>query len=363
MPPLTLQDLHDKQLILFEAVSGSRAYGLATPQSDWDIKGVFYLPPEHYFGLRYTPQIANETNDIVYYELGRFVELLLASNPSALELLASPNDCVRHRAPIMDKLLIKWFISKSCQHSFAGYAVGQIKKARGLNKKIVNPMSREKKSVLDFCYIIQGSHTVPLQTWLAQNHRQPEQIGLSDVPHARNLFAVFDDADGSRAYLGIAPKNSGNQLILSKIQPDDVPIALMSFNQDGYSSYCREYASYWQWVNERNEVRYQNNQTHGGGYDSKNMMHTFRLLHMAREIAQYGEIRVRRDNRDELLAIKQGDLDYETLLNQAEHLTAEVADCFATNPCRLPENVNHIAAEQALIEMRQILYGTDFQAA
>lgn len=363
MPPLSLQDLYDKHLILFEAVSGSRAYGLATPQSDWDIKGVFYLPPEHYFSLTYTPQIANETNDIVYYELGRFVELLLASNPSALELLATPHDCVRFRAPIMDKLLIEWFVSQACQASFAGYALGQIKKARGLNKKIVNPMAAEKKSVLDFCYIIQGSGTISLQTWLAQQNWQPEKIGLSDVPHARNLFAVFYDADGSRGYLGVAQKNTANNLTLSRIAPNEQAVAYLSFNQDGYSSYCREYASYWQWVRERNETRYQNNQSHGGGYDAKNMMHTFRLLQMARDIALYGEIRVRRENRDELLAIKSAGFDYETLLNQAEHLTAEVADLFAANPCGLPENVNYVAAEQALIEMRQILYGTDFQAA
>ena len=41
---LTLADLHAENLILFEAISGSHAYGLATPQSDTDIKGVFYLP-------------------------------------------------------------------------------------------------------------------------------------------------------------------------------------------------------------------------------------------------------------------------------------------------------------------------------
>lgn len=353
---LSIQDLHDNNLILLETIAGSRAYGLATPQSDCDIKGVFYLPPERYFGLSYTPQIANETNDIVYYELGRFVELLLASNPHALELLAAPPDCIHQRAPIMDKLLIKWFISQACRQSFAGYALGQIKKARGLNKKIVNPMPQEKKSLLDFCHIIQENGTIPLPKWLAQQNWQPEKIGLAAVPHARNLFAVFYDADGSCRYRGVAPKNTANSLTVSSIAENAPRVAYLSFNQDGYSSYCREYASYWQWVRERNETRYQNNQAHSGGYDSKNMMHTFRLLQMAREIALHGEIRVRRSNRDELLAIKSGCLDYETLLAQAENLMNEVEMAFAANPCRLPENVNALAAEQALIEMRRSLY-------
>lgn len=50
---LTLNDLHRQNLILLEAVSGSRAYGLATPESDTDIKGVFYLPRSLYYGLDY----------------------------------------------------------------------------------------------------------------------------------------------------------------------------------------------------------------------------------------------------------------------------------------------------------------------
>ena len=143
---LTIEDLHTQNLLLLEAVSGSRAYGLATPESDTDIKGVFYLPKSMFYGMEYIPQISNETNDIVYYELGRFIELLLQSNPNTLELLASPPDCVRYRSPLMDAFKTEWFVSKACRQSFAGYAYGQIKKARGLNKKISNPMPSEKKT-------------------------------------------------------------------------------------------------------------------------------------------------------------------------------------------------------------------------
>lgn len=73
---MTIQDIKAKNLILFEAISGSRSFGLATENSDTDIRGVYYLPKEDFFGLNYIPQISNETNDITYYEIGRFVELL-----------------------------------------------------------------------------------------------------------------------------------------------------------------------------------------------------------------------------------------------------------------------------------------------
>lgn len=73
---MTIQELRDHDLVLFEAVVGSRSYGLATAESDTDIKGVFYMPRENYFGNEYVAQVSSPSNDEVYYELGRFVELL-----------------------------------------------------------------------------------------------------------------------------------------------------------------------------------------------------------------------------------------------------------------------------------------------
>ncbi len=73
---MTIQTIRSHNLILLESISGSRSFGLATENSDTDIRGVYYLPKEDFFGLNYIPQISNETNDISYYEIGRLVELL-----------------------------------------------------------------------------------------------------------------------------------------------------------------------------------------------------------------------------------------------------------------------------------------------
>ena len=74
---MTIADLRRQNLMLFEAVSSSRACGTNSPHSDTDLKSVFVLPKNRFFGLDYVPQLANETNDEVFYELRRFVELLL----------------------------------------------------------------------------------------------------------------------------------------------------------------------------------------------------------------------------------------------------------------------------------------------
>ena len=108
---MTIDDLKRQNLILFVVISGSRAFGLATETSDTDIKGVFYLPKEKFYGLEYIPQISNASNDIVYYELGRFVELLLKNNPNILEVLASSSECILYQHPIMQQLTLDLFLS------------------------------------------------------------------------------------------------------------------------------------------------------------------------------------------------------------------------------------------------------------
>ena len=117
---------------------------------------------------------------------------------------------------------------------------------------------------------------------------EQRRVGLVKIAHARELYALFYDPDGTRSYHGVALKPEATNLSLSSVPEGETPLAYLSFNQDGYSSYCREYSSYQQWLAERNETRYQGTQAHGQGYDTKNMMHTFRLLETARDIARHG---------------------------------------------------------------------------
>lgn len=118
----TIEDLKASGNIIFECISGSRAYGLATASSDTDIRGVFILPKENYYSLEYIGQINNETNDIVYYELKKFTELLAKNNPNILELLNVPKNCILIKHPLFEKVKSQYFISKLCKDTFANYA-------------------------------------------------------------------------------------------------------------------------------------------------------------------------------------------------------------------------------------------------
>lgn len=353
---LNVHNLHEENRhLLLKCISGSRAYGLNTPQSDTDYKGIFVSPKPVFYGSHYTDQIANETNDIVYYEWKKFMDLLGKNNPTILELLATPDDCVLFKHPLIAELRTADFLSKLCSQTFAGYAQSQIKKARGLNKKISNPVEPVRKEIPDFCFVIDGMNVVPLSQWLFDCRFSESDCGLVKIPHMRDVYALFHNSQLETGLLkGIYSGPDSNDVQLSSIPKGIQPLTLMSFNKDAYSIHCKEYAQYWEWMEKRNESRYQSTVSHGKNYDAKNMMHTFRLLHMAEEIAREGKIWVRRTDREFLMRIREGKFEYEDLLKQAEEKVQLIEELFEKSP--LPEEPNLEKLEELLVGVRDKYY-------
>jgi hypothetical protein len=352
---MTLHDLqNDSSHLLLKCISGSQAYGLALPHSDTDIKGVFIQPKNEYFGLTYVDQINNETNDIMYYEIRKFVELLLKNNPNILELLSTTDDCVLYRHPVMKLLKPEMFLSKLCNQTFGQYAYAQIKKARGLNKKILNPLDRKRKTILDFCYVVKGQGSVGVSEWLVEKGYIQAECGLVRIDHMRDMYALFHQSQSDRRFSGIVSGKDADEVSLSSVPEGLDPKAVLFFNKDGYSVYCKEYRQYWEWVEQRNETRYENTVSHGKNYDAKNMMHVFRLLNMAEEIARYNKVNVRRPEREYLLKVRAGEFSYEDLLKEAEDRIQIIDDLFKKSD--LPEQPDQQVVEQKLVEIRHTFY-------
>src|SRR5688572_8598074 len=352
---MTLDELqNDSFHLLLKCISVSQAYGLALPHSDTDIKGVFIQPKNQYYGLTYVDQINNETNDIMFYEIKKFVDLLLKNNPNILELLSTPEDCVLYRHAVVNLLKPEMFLSRLCNQTFGQYAYAQIKKARGLNKKILNPLDRKRKTILDFCHVVKGQGSVPVGEWLTEQGYVQEDCGLVRIDHMRDMYALFYQSQSDRKFSGIFSGQEADEVSLSSVPDGLQPKAMLYFNKDGYSVYCKEYRQYWEWVEQRNEERYENTVSHGKNYDAKNMMHVFRLLNMAEEIARYKKVNVRRSEREWLLKVRGGEFSYEDLLKQAEERIQLIDDFFKKSD--LPEHPDHEAADGLLVQIREVIY-------
>lgn len=354
----SLQDLYSADWILLESIAGSKAYGLDTPTSDTDIRGIFILPEDYLFGLHQPQQISDATNDVVFYELGRFMELLGKNNPNIMELLAMPEDCVLKSHPLLGRIQLKDVLSRLCGKTFAGYARAQIKKASGLNKKVFHPMDKKRKSVLDFCYVLTGFGSQPVTEWLLEKEWKQENCGLVKVPHMKNCYGLYHSGDPER-FRGIVAGAESNEVSMSSVPKGMGRAALLNFNVEGYSRYCKDYLAYWDWVEKRNEARFEGTVAHGKNYDAKNMMHTFRLLDMAVEIAREQRLLVRRSNREFLLDIRKGLFSFQELVDIAEERLEKIDDLYTNSD--LPDEPNLNKLNAVLVGIRKAYYRGEIQ--
>lgn len=168
------------------------------------------------------------------------------------------------------------------------------------------------------------------------------------------MYALFYDNENKLNYKGIVKNEKSNEVCLSSIPKGENEVAYLFCNQDAYSSYCKEYNEYWDWIEKRNEERYNTNQQHGKNYDSKNMMHTIRLLQSALQIATTNSLQIKVSNREELLNIKQGKLDYDALLQLADELLEKIE--FAFNHSTLPQHPDKQKTTALLVSIRNELY-------
>ncbi len=345
--------------LLYEYIRGSHLYGLNTEQSDVDTSGVYMCNREELFGcFGYKPQVSDARHDNTWFEIGELVRLLLKSNPTVLESLFVPEDKIIGMVhPLMKKLLDnrEQFISKQCFNPFFGYAKSQIEKARGLNKKIVNPVTN-RLSPFDFIYTFKGQGSTKFKDWLANRSLHQEYCGLVNVPNMHDIYGVYydfgahvasDDWEDDLVFLSFASEHYGDsdlettksrlcgllpigyrgvvnaegsstELRLSSIEDKNSrPICFISYNQSGYSVHCRQYAEYQTWVKERNPKRYESNLDKS--YDSKNMMHCFRMIHMACEIAEgKGVILQRTWDREFLMNVRNHKFEYDEIIHLLE---------------------------------------------
>jgi len=145
-----------------------------------------------------------------------------------------------------------------------------------------------------------------------------------------------------------------NQLRLSSIPKGETPICNIIYNKDSYSTHCKDYKEYEEWLANRNEQRYVDTQEHGQKIDGKNMMHCMRLIRMSKEIGRGEGIIVRRPDAKELLAIRRGEVDLDALIDTAEAEIKEMDRIFDESD--LPKGINPELVNDLLIKIRREFY-------
>ena len=340
---------------------GSQAYGTATPNSDVDIKGVYIQSVYDVASLYNYKQQLMPDKDTTYYEVKRFLELASGANPTILELMWMPDRCVQVKDPLWIKYIESnrdLFLTKQCCNSFMGYAVQQIHKAKGLNKKVNWEQDRiTRKKPIDFCKFL----------WRTKNDFRlsntfdvimPGSLAyfyvLTKIDNTKQLYKLWSIYDTNLGDGWRKPFCNDDDLLVSAI-PENITsknvCAIVQYDLDGFQAHCREYNQYQTWLKERNEQRYVDVQNHGQKIDGKNMMHCYRLIQMAREIVTEHKVIVERPNRQELLDIRHGKYDLNSLLSKAGDEIKEIEELFKNSD--LPDKPNLDKINEISINIRK----------
>ena len=391
---MTIEEAKKRGLIGYTYKRGSHSQNLNGPDSDEDFGGVYFAPYDDILGLGvdYQEEISDEKHDETYWEFGKWMSLIAKGNPSALESLFVPQSMVVGYINPQIKTVIEnrdKFISKEVVKALAGYAFNQIKKARGLNKKIVKQVN-ERKDVLDFCYVDYEQGSKPIKEFLKENGLDQKYCGLVNIPNMPHMYGVYYDwaayykfendhvswnsnwetkfginypAVTDRienkeffGYKGIVEPDDiskSNEVRLSSIPKGERPICKMYYNNDAYTCHCRDYKDTQEWKEKRNPKRY--SKAEEAGYNQKNMCHCIRLLTMAKEISEGKGFNLwRTDDRDFLMAIKNGEYTYEYLIEYAEKLLKEVEENLPK--CNLPDQVGKEYVSKLTAALRKSYY-------
>ncbi len=126
--------------IIFAVDNGSNAYGIASQNSDIDLRFLYVETLESYLKLgreKDVIEIIDKENNIEYkgFSLDKFLKLLSKSNPSVLEELNSPISYLEKNkferiANELKELSIEFFSMKRCLFHYTGNAVNDLKKTK-----------------------------------------------------------------------------------------------------------------------------------------------------------------------------------------------------------------------------------------
>jgi hypothetical protein len=265
---------------------------------DKDVMGVYIGPLEHYlgFGRKDVYEQWEGEWDCVFYELRKFVDLLLNCNPNVLSLLWLEPNGIIYESAIGATLRQQrdLFVTKKAYHSFSGYAHAQFKKMISFNQEAQALMQQLEEQLIAF--------------------------GID--PESCDAGASLRHVEG-QPFIGATTE-------------------MMEIVKRYRGERRRYYSGGYMGKKRRDLVR-------RVGYDAKNAAHLIRLLRMGIEFLTEGSVRVERADAPELLDIKRGGWSLEKVKSEAERLFQLSQEAYVRSP--LPPEPDRVRAERLCVQM------------
>ena len=339
--------------MIVKHLSGSHAYGMATPESDVDIRGVFLADPINirtpFFKVEEC--VIQDEEDTKFFEGTHFMKLLLQNNPNIVETLWMHDDDIlftdnKGVYQLFKKHRVAFLCSKVA-FTYSGYAFAQLKRIKGHNKWINNPQSVEPPRQIDFITLIQNF----TKDKVLKLNLEDYQVDHRLIPYGNDIYGLMNYFTGHSPF---DYKYKLNTTFEGSHTDLGAPIMVLKFNKEEYRLAKEKWKNYWEWKNNRNEKRSALEEAHG--FDTKHAMHLVRLLRTGLEILQTGEVLVKRPDAEELLAIRGGSMTYDELIAYADSMDGQIKEWYKKTD--LPKKPNVKLAANVLMEMQDLMWGT-----
>ena len=254
-----------KNHLILDCITGSVAYGMSTPASDEDRRGIFIAWP----GMALSPFNSTEQveglfgNDSVHYELKKFTSLLAKQNPNIVELLWVEEEFIKLKRWEYDELRNnrEMFLDKHVFQTYIGYANSQLARIKSHSKWINNPQPARRPKEVDYVSTVYNSTNI--QEW----NTKPPTIGF-----AYHLGGEMYGLDlSTHAYTD--PSAPHWLDIHEAIKPEEGTLTnhkfdiFFKFNKQQYKEAVENWKQYWEWKKNRNEIRSELEEKYG--YDTK----------------------------------------------------------------------------------------------
>jgi uncharacterized protein len=294
--------------------SGSKSYGTNIRGSDEDFKGVCLIPDLKLFlGMSQFEQqekgwqVEDSKIDKVIYHLPKFMKLLLASNPTALEMLFCDESDIISITDAGHKLRENrhLFITKKVKHTYTGFCHGQMQRLKSHKRWLDNPV---EKPELNSAKHIKQIPVGPLGTHISQSGFIKNIIREEQGWHTLEVEVL---------------------------------------DKGSYEATKRDYDNYCNWLETRNPERLKLEMEYG--YDGKFALHTVRLLRTCYELLTEGKLLVRRPDAEELISIRRGAWTYDYLIKYVDEMLLKIEEAEKTSS--LPWGVDTNKIEALQIEM------------
>lgn len=126
--------------VIASLVGGSTLYGLNTPSSDVDYRGIYVATDKKYkAGFEKMDSVVlsphnGDTEDATYYELGHYLRLLQKTNTQVMEILFATDSAFVYKNPLFDQIRMhsyRLIDSEKLKSSIRGYVHSELRLATG----------------------------------------------------------------------------------------------------------------------------------------------------------------------------------------------------------------------------------------